>query len=194
MLWGESQIGDFTRLVKKGYANMVLGFNEPNESGQSAMSYQRGVTLWKQYIEPLRYQGYLLISPATSSDPKGMDWVKSFVKHCDGGCTFDGVATHWYDVKPEDFIAYQKKWYSQFNKPIYPTEFACQNFGKGPQCSESEVKNFMTTVVNFMEETDWIPMYFAFGVSTDMRGVNPLDQLMNSNGQPTALGKMYINP
>jgi hypothetical protein len=28
MLWGPKQIGDFTSLVKPGYANIALGFNE----------------------------------------------------------------------------------------------------------------------------------------------------------------------
>lgn len=61
-----------------------------------------------------------------------------------------------------------------------------------------------------MEAADWVPMYFAFGmyfhtvaiillnltiasgVMKDMQGVNTLNQLMNSAGQPTDLGKMYI--
>lgn len=28
MLWGEKQVSDFKKLVVKGYANTVLGFNE----------------------------------------------------------------------------------------------------------------------------------------------------------------------
>jgi len=28
MLWGDKQIGEFTRLVKPGYASTVLGMNE----------------------------------------------------------------------------------------------------------------------------------------------------------------------
>lgn len=194
MLWGRDQIGDFTKLVKKGYAKRVFGFNEPNEKGQSWLSVSDGIQLWKEYLQPLKYQGYELISPATSSDPDGMTWVKNFVDQCGGGCTFDGVAVHWYDVKVADFITYLNNWHNAFGKPIYPTEFACQNYNKGPQCSESEVWNFMETAVHFMENTDWIPMYFAFGILQDMKGVNALDQLMNPQSkQPTALGKYYIN-
>jgi hypothetical protein len=192
MLWGDKQVADFARLVKKGYADMVFGFNEPNENGQSAMDASHGVALWKQYIQPLKYQGYKLISPATSSNPNGMLWVKKFRELCGGGCTFDGIAVHYYDVSPQGFITYIENWHNTFNLPVYPTEFACQNYNHGAQCSESEVYNFMSTVTNYMDNADWVPMYFAFGVMKDMQGVNTLNQLMDNNGQPTNLGKKYI--
>lgn len=68
------------------YILTFLGVVRPNEPGQSYMDAKHGVELWQKYIEPLRYQGYQLISPATSSDPNGMVWVKEFVKLCGDGC------------------------------------------------------------------------------------------------------------
>jgi len=192
-LWGDDQITDFVKVVKKGYANMVFGFNEPNEPLQSNMQVSHGVQLWQKYLEPLRYQGYQLISPATSSNPNGMTWVKQFKSECGSGCTFDGVAIHYYDITPEGFIEYIENWHNTFNVPVYPTEFACQNYNQGPQCSESQVQNFMTTIINYMENADWVPMYFAYGVMKQMNGVNTLNQLMDNNGEPTSLGQMYIN-
>ncbi|EIN10357.1 hypothetical protein PUNSTDRAFT_84335 [Punctularia strigosozonata HHB-11173 SS5] len=192
MLWGDNQVGQFQSVVKAGYAKYVLGMNEPNESGQSNMSPSHGAYLWKTYIQPLKSQGYELIAPATSSNPNGLTWVKNFIAACDG-CTFDGQAVHWYDVSAQAFIDYINLWHSTFGKPIWVTEFACQNFNGGAQCSKDEVFSFMQTVTSYMESQDWVAAYFAFGVMHDMQGVNTLNQLMASSGQPTDLGYMYIN-
>lgn len=69
----------------------------------------------------------------------------------------------------------------------------------------------MQTVTEFMDNSPMVEMYFAFGMlvlfliflsissfptlgfMTDMAGVNPENQLMGSNDQPTALGKLYLS-
>ncbi|KAG6837938.1 hypothetical protein H0H93_008332 [Arthromyces matolae] len=192
MLWGEKQIADFVKIVKKGYANAVLGFNEPNQQGQSDMSPEYGAQLWKQYIQPLQSQGYSLISPAPTNAASGVTWLQSFFTACDG-CHFDGIAVHWYGTDPQAFISYMEHIHTTFGKPIWVTEYACQNFGSGAQCSSDDVWNFMTVTKNWMDATDYIAHYFYFGAMYDMGNVNQLNQLMSSNGYPNALGKFYIS-
>ncbi|KII95344.1 glycoside hydrolase family 128 protein, partial [Plicaturopsis crispa FD-325 SS-3] len=192
MLWGARQIDDFKKTVVKGYANWVLGMNEPNESGQSNMSPEDGAKMWQQYIQPLKNQGYKLISPATSSNPNGLTWVKNFMKACDG-CTFDAVAVHWYGVKAQDFIDYVNLWHTTFNKNIWVTEFACQNFDGGAQANEGQIFDFMKTALNFLEGASFVDQYFAFGIMHDMQNVNALNQLMAGNNKPTALGSLYLS-
>lgn len=102
MLWGWGQVDDFKKLVVQGYAQKVFGMNEyvydffgrtsdttiprPNEPSQSHMSPEDGISLWQQHIDPLKSQGYYLISPACTNDQAGLDWMKSFVEGCTG-CT-----------------------------------------------------------------------------------------------------------
>lgn len=50
------------------------------------MSPEDGISLWKQYIDPLKYEGYYLISPACTNDQAGLDWMKAFFEGCTG-CT-----------------------------------------------------------------------------------------------------------
>jgi len=192
MYWGEKQTADFKRLVVKGYAKTVLGFNEPNQDGQANMSPQLAAQLWKANVNPLKDQGYSLITPACTSAPSGKTWMKDFFAACDG-CHFDGLAIHWYGTSPQEFIKYIQDFHDTFGLPIWPTEFACQNFSGGAQCTQDQVFNFMKTVKDFMDGTSWVPHYFAFGVMHDMVGVNPFNQLMAPNGQPTDLGWLYIN-
>jgi hypothetical protein len=192
MLWGPNQISDFKKLVVKGYASIAMGFNEPNEPGQSNMDPGYGATLWKEYLEPLLNEGYELVAPTTSSDPNGRTWVDSWYKSCNGGCnpTYHGI--HYYDITAQGMITYMQQWHTAYGKPIMATEFACQNFNGGAQCSASQTAAFWETVIQFMDSTDWVVAYFGFGVMTDMQGVNTDNQLMTSAGKPTSLGTKYI--
>jgi hypothetical protein len=193
MLWGPNQISDFKKLVVKGYANIAMGFNEPNEPGQSNMDPGYGASLWKEYLEPLKNEGYELVAPTTSSNPNGRVWVDAWYKACGGGCNPDYHGVHYYDITAQGMITYMQAWHTAYNKPIMATEFACQNFNNGAQCSVSQTDAFWKTVVEFMESTEWVTAYFGFGVMTDMQGVNTDNQLMTSAGKPTSLGEQYIN-
>jgi len=192
MLWGNKQISDFKKLVVEKYADTVLGFNEPNQDGQSNMSPEAAASLWKQYIDPLKNKGYNLISPACTNAPSGKDWMKKFIDACND-CQLDGIAIHFYGTDPQQMISYMQDMHSTFQKPIWPTEFACQNFGGGAQCSTAQVFDFMKTVKSFMDNTDWVAHYFAFGALSDMGNVNPANQLLGGNGYPTQLGQLYIS-
>ncbi|KAH9482862.1 hypothetical protein JR316_0004962 [Psilocybe cubensis] len=193
MFWGPKDIANWQRLVKPGYARFALGFNEPDHAGQAALDPGYGASLWKQYIEPLKNNGYTLISPAVTSGSGGIPWLQSFFGACGGGCTVHAMALHWYGTNPQDFIKYVENFHNVFQRDIYVTEFACQNFSGGAQCSQQQVQTFMDTVTGWMDATSYIKGYMAFGVMHDMSGVNPLNQLMAGNGLPTPLGYDYLN-
>ncbi|PPQ77341.1 hypothetical protein CVT25_010923 [Psilocybe cyanescens] len=192
MFWGPKDISAWTSLVKPGYARYALGFNEPDHAGQAALDPGYGASLWKQYIEPLKNSGYTLISPAVTSGSSGIPWLQSFIGAC-GGCTINAVAVHWYGNSAQQFIQYVQKFHDTFGKDIWVTEFACQNFSGGAQCTQAEVQDFMDTVTSWMDSTSYVKGYMAFGVMHDMSGVNPLNQLMAGNGLPTPLGYDYLN-
>lgn len=75
----------------------------------------------------------------------------------------DAIALHWYGTDAKDFIAYVTDMHNTFNKPIWVTEFACQNFAGGAQCSWDQVFDFMRTVTSFMDGASFVQEYFAFG-------------------------------
>jgi hypothetical protein len=196
MLWGPNQVSDFKQLVKKGYATTVMGFNEPEQPGQSNISPETGAQLWKEYIQPLANQGYTnLVAPATSSDPKGMTWVKDWYTACKGGCRPNLTACHYYDITADGLIAYLTLWHNTFHLDVLLTEFACQNFNNpNDQCSDSDVQKFVEAVVAFANKTSWVKAIMPFGAMHQMQGVNTANQLMASNGQPNALWQKFINP
>lgn len=191
MLWGYDQISDFQSLVVAGYANYVLGMNEPNEPSQSNMSPSDGVSLWQQYINPLKDQGYYLVSPACTNDQTGLDWMASFFQEC-SGCHIDAVAFHFYGTDAQAFITYATQLHNLYNLPIWVTEFADQNFSGGAQANQDEVYAFASTVANFIDSTEWFTVAFPFGLMSDLQGVNTYNSLLGSDDQPTSLAYTYF--
>ncbi|KAH0826911.1 glycosyl hydrolase catalytic core-domain-containing protein [Lanmaoa asiatica] len=192
MLWGWDQVDDFKNMVVQGYATKVLGMNEPNEPSQSNMSPQDGISLWKQYIDPLKSHGYYLVSPACTNDQAGLDWMKSFVEGCTD-CTIDAIAFHFYGTDPGAFVEHATTLHETYNKPIWITEFADQNFsGSGGQASTSDIYGFQSAIIEFVENTPWIEAAFPFGVMHDLEGVNEGNSLLTADGWPTSLAYNYF--
>jgi hypothetical protein len=194
MLWGYDQTDDFQNLVVKGYANYALGMNEPNEPSQSNISPQDGVTLWMQYLNPLQYEGYYLISPACTNDDAGLQWYQQFFAACQtAGCHVDGIAFHAYTTDAQAVIDFATQLHTTYNMDIWITEFADQNYsGTGGQATMDEVWAFASTMVSFVNNTPWIKAAFPFGVMGDLQGVNTDNALLGSNDYPTDLAYTYF--
>ncbi len=130
MLWGERQVSQWDSSINDTIQSLkvthVLGFNEPEISGQSNMSPSDGAALWKAHIEPLKEQGILLGSPAPSGSPAGKQWLLDWMNQCQGGCNIDYIAVHYYDINSTGFMEYLTDYHDTFQKPVWVTEWACQ--------------------------------------------------------------------
>ncbi|KAF8201155.1 glycosyl hydrolase catalytic core-domain-containing protein [Mycena galopus ATCC 62051] len=200
MLWGEQDVAQWTSssdginaTIAQRQPTAILGMNEPQEVGQSNLTAQQGADMWISYIEPFHAQGLRLGSPAPSSAPSGKTWIQDFLTACNGACTVDFIALHYYDVNATAFQEYLTDFHDTFQRPIWVTEWACQNFNGGPQCTAAQVSEFLAQTQAFMDAQDWVERYAWFGVLRDLEGVNTLDAMLTSNGQITDLGKQYIS-
>lgn len=198
-LWGQKQVSDWQQEKSKFSqynVSHILGFNEPNESGQANISPSDGASLWNQEIAEFQGQ-YTLISPActsrTGDSGSGTDGIKWLQEFQSNGASFDAVAVHIYESDYNKVIEYLQKVYDTFQLPVYLTEYACQDYSGGSQCSESQVWEMMQQTTSWMDQQDWMHGYAWFGAMTEMQGVNQFNQLLSSDGNsPTSLGSYYI--
>lgn len=196
-LWGQKQVSDWEQQKSK-FADWgtthILGFNEPNESGQANMQPADAASLWNQQIAQFQGQ-YTLISPActsrTGDSGSGSDGIKWLQEFQENGASFDAVAVHIYETDYNNVISYLQKVHDTFQLPVYLTEYACQNFSGGNQCSNSEVWEMMQKTTSWMDAQDWMHGYAWFGAMEQMQGVNAFNQLLASDA-PTGLGSYYI--
>ncbi|KAI6164692.1 hypothetical protein EDD17DRAFT_1473604, partial [Pisolithus thermaeus] len=122
---------------------------------------------------------------------------------------FDAIAFHAYTTDAQSVIDTRTTLYNTYNLPVWITEFADQNYsGTGGQATMDEVWSFASTIINFVESTDWLEVAFPFGkgkliralvytyvlpgVMYDLQGVNTDNSLLASNGYPTSLGYTYF--
>jgi len=198
MLWGGGdKIDDFASTINQTIIDhnvtAVLGFNEPQQKGQSNLTPQEGADLWKTYLEPLRALGVRLGSPAPSGAPSGKVWLNDFLTACAGGCTVDFIALHWYDVNATAFIHYLEDFHSNFSRPLWVTEWDCQNFNQvNEQCTMDDIVLFLNETQSYMDQSDFVERYAWFGVMTDLQGVNAANGMVDSQGNINSLGKQYI--
>lgn len=172
----------------------VLFFNEPNDPGQSNISPEGAVQFWKQYMSPLKAQGYLIGMAATTSAPSGLEWVLKFKEVCpECWAETDFVPLHYYDVSTDHFKQYVTNYHDAVQKPIWITEYACQNFNGGAQCTWDETMNFHYEMASWFNEQSWVERYSPFGAMKNMQGVQEANRLMDAGGAITPLGAWYAH-
>jgi hypothetical protein len=88
----------------------------------------------------------------------------------------------WYDVNATAFKNYLEDYHTTFQRPLWVTEWACQNFNdKNKQCSQNDIVLFLNETQTFMDNTDWVERYSWFGAMTDMQGVNGVSHCFDFN-------------
>ncbi|AAW41614.1 hypothetical protein CNBB2240 [Cryptococcus deneoformans B-3501A] len=201
MLWGPKQVSDWHAQMSQWPSTVenALFFNEPNQVGQCDISAADAVTYWVTDYLPVRASGIRLGGAATTSAPDGLQWVLDFVKACtDAGnsaadCAADFIPLHWYDVDIENFKSYVENFHTQTGSNIWITEYACQNFNGGAQCTDQESWDLHIAIAAWFDEQSYVERYSPFGVMQDMQGVNQNNALMNPDGSITSLGGWYIS-
>ncbi|KAG8875418.1 hypothetical protein FRB97_005089 [Tulasnella sp. 331] len=191
MLWSMKQIGDWNAQVKPKHHPHVLAINEPEQSGQSNMSPAAAVTIWREHVMTVSADQHG--SPAVTTSPAGFTWITTFLKECTN-CKIDFVCLHYYGITAADFKTQITKFYNAVRKPIWVTEWACQNYSgtdHGHQCSAAEVAEFLRETQGWMDSTPWIVRYAYYGAFQDIN-ITPTNRLMSPNGGITALGHQYL--
>lgn len=69
---------------------LTISFFRPNQPGQSDLDPGYAAQLWQQYIQPLKNQGYALVTPACTNAPSGKQWMQTFFSAC-SGCTVSSL-------------------------------------------------------------------------------------------------------
>jgi hypothetical protein len=180
MVWSIRALPQPSQLPK---GEWLLGPNEPNYSGQAVASPQDVVVAWPT----LEATGRKLGSPAVSAceNPKDTNclnplWLEQFMELC-AKCRIDAIALHWYGCDVNALAAYLDKRASQFNKPLWLTEWACPNWAGNPIA-------FMQAALPVVQAR--VARYAWFATRTgSWPDLDPL--LIGSNLTP--LGSVYLN-
>jgi len=201
MLWGPNQVSDWWNAQASWPSSVknVFFLNEPEISGQSDIAAADAVSLWMNDYLPVRSKGMQLGGAAVTSDPGGLEWVQDFYAACtnDGNsaadCSVDFYPIHYYDVTVDGFQSYVQNYNQVTGKNLWITEYDCQNFNGGAQCTSDQTWNFHQSMAEWFDNQDYVIKYSPFIFMEDLQGVNTDNAGMNPDGSITALGSWYIN-
>jgi hypothetical protein len=196
MVWGhtgaEQTLAGITSevasVVSGGY-DVVLGFNEPDNSSQSDLSETMAISLWPAFNNPAVRVG----SPATQANTTGQAWFKSFMSDVNADTTgtlrVDFITAHWYgwntgscDAKAanlESYVNYLEG--IPGNRPIWLTEWGCLN-DSNPD--EATVQAFFSGAIAMFAKHPRIERYAWYPWETN-------NELVTSADAPTSLGTVF---
>jgi hypothetical protein len=195
MIWGhsgneQSATGiatSITSFVNKGYG-FVLGFNEPDNTGQSNIPVATAISLWPSFNNAAIKIG----TPGTAANANpGMAWYSSFMNmlNADTSLRADFMAIHWYgwnagscNATASELDSYIK-WAETFagNRPIWITEFGCLN-NSAPDVQT--VVTFFNGAVTMFAKHPRLVRYAWYPWATN-------HALVDSGGALTALGTAF---
>jgi hypothetical protein len=174
----------------------VLGFNEVNQRGQAAgdgdyMDIGWARQLWYDNFVPLRSRGTGLVSPSITNTDGGLDWLSNWMNTLGDDAKPDAMAVHWYGTTPDDLRNWLEKVHNRFGKPIWLTEFACNDFGT--QSCPMDVFAFAAQAKAILNSLDYVVVAAPFGFVNTLSGVNPASRLISDDGWPNDLARMYLS-
>ncbi len=169
MIWGAGSVTAATLRQVRREGPYLLGFNEPDNSGQSNLTVQRALALWPR----LMATGLKLGSPAVATDaatPGG--WLDRFMR----GARSDGyrvnfITVHWYGA---DFATgaavgqlrtYLEAIHARYHLPIWLTEFALIRFGASTTFpAPRQQAAFVTAAARMLQGLSFVPRYAWFAL------------------------------
>ncbi|WVQ84678.1 hypothetical protein IAT38_006833 [Cryptococcus sp. DSM 104549] len=190
-VWGKAMVEQVAGATFPAGSTHIMSFNEPDQGsnvGGSDIDAAEAATLHQQWTTALTAD-LKIGSPAVARG--GTTWFNNWLTACAGSCKYDFVPIHFYGTSAPDLITYIKEFPAD-GKPIWVTEFDCQDFSTGYVCTADEVNEFMTTAIewfrgegaSYVERWSW---FGAFpGMSTATNGLEAADASMN------ALGTAYL--
>jgi RNA polymerase sigma factor (sigma-70 family) len=191
MMWGAASVTASALARAEQQGTTLLGFNEPDMSGQANMTVTQALSLWPR----LQATGMRLGSPSVAygGDTPG-GWLDQFMTGAARqGYRVDFITLHWYgsDFGPAavgQLRSYVQAVYNRYHKPIWLTEYALINFGSGQKYpTQAQQAAFVTGSTAMLDSLSYVERYawFALPSKGDDTG------LYTDGTTPTQVGLAY---
>ena len=169
MIWGAGSVTAATLRRVKHEGHYLLGFNEPDNSGQSNLTVSQALALWPR----LMATGMKLGSPAVAADAATAGgWLDRFMhgaKHRRYRVNF--VTVHWYGgdfatgAAVGQLKSYLQATYARYHLPIWLTEFALIRFGVTVSFpSARQQAAFVTAAARMLQRLRYVQRYAWFAL------------------------------
>jgi putative glycosyl hydrolase/ricin-type beta-trefoil lectin protein len=193
MIWDENVVTAANLAKVKTEGSTLLGFNEPDMSGQADMTVEQALDLWPQ----LQATGMRLGSPAVAyGGDSANGWLDRFMTGArQRNLRVDFITLHWYgsdfsSAAAGQFMGYVKAVHDRYNLPIWITEYGLMNFTGSPRYPNTQqLTSFITNTTQQLEATSYVERYAWFSLPAVGDSVDY--GLYRDATTPTEAGKVY---
>ena len=199
MIWGTGSVTTANlQEVKREPSRYLLGFNEPDNAGQSNMTPAQALALWPKLVATEKILGSPAV--ATSAATQGA-WLDKFMRGARARhLRVNFIAVHWYggDFVTSQAVQQLKSYlvaiHARYRRPIWLTEFALINFSNGVSFpTPSQQAAFVTAAARMLQGLPYLQRYawFALPASTTPNGGDGSAGLFRPNAIATAAGRAF---
>jgi len=164
-IWGSGGIENLANVLTG--SPKLIGFNEPDSATQSNIDVAQAISLYQQYLVPLKSSGKIsqLGTPAVTNSVnagEGLSYLSNFVNGCTN-CQLDFAVVHWYAESLDDFKNHVTQAHQMTGLPVNVAEFAYTAWNAANEPSADEVQNFMTQAIAWLDAQSFVSAYAWFG-------------------------------
>jgi hypothetical protein len=193
MIWDENVVTAANLAKVKTEGSTLLGFNEPDMSGQANMTVEQALDLWPQ----LQATGMRLGAPAVAYGGNTANgWLDRFMTGArQRNLRVDFIPLHWYgsdfsSAAAGQFMGYVKAVHDRYNLPIWVTEYGLMNFTGSPKFPNTQqLTAFLTSTTQQLEAASYVERYAYFSLPAVGDSVDY--GLYRDATTPTEAGKVY---
>ncbi len=177
-------------LARQNRLDQLLGFNEPDQTGQANMTVDEALDLWPTLMKT----GMRLGSPGCVHPDR--DWMKGFMEGVDKRkLRVDFICVHSYGgLDVGGFINRMERVYRMFERPIWITEFAVGDWRAASRAENRhqprEIARFMSELLPRLDALKFIERYAWYPAKPVHRALGPC-ALFNDDGSLTEVGEVY---
>ena len=169
MIWGAGSVNATQLGQAKSLGTTLLGFNEPDMSGQANMPVSQALSLWPQ----LQATGMRLGAPAVAygGDTPG-GWLDQFISGALAqNYRVDFIPLHWYggdfsSAAAGELESYIQAVHNRYQLPIWITEYALINFNGPVYPSSAQQVAFINSSTAMFDSLSYVERYAWFSLST----------------------------
>ena len=169
MIWGANSVTAANLKQVRHFGHYLLGFNEPDNAGQSNLTPAQALSLWPQLMST----GMKLGSPAVASGaatPGG--WLDQFIRGARARhYRVNFITVHWYGG---DFLtgqavqqlkSYLEAIHARYRLPIWLTEFALIRFGTAVTFpAPRQQAAFVSSATQMLQRLSYVQRYAWFAL------------------------------
>jgi hypothetical protein len=169
MIWGAGSVNPTQLSQAQSLGSTLLGFNEPDMSGQANMSVNQALSLWPQ----LQVTNMRLGAPAVAygGDTPG-GWLDQFISGARAqNYRVDFIPLHWYgsdfsSAAAGELESYIQAVYNRYQLPIWITEYALIDFSGPTYPSQDQQVDFINSSTAMFDSLSYVERYAWFSLST----------------------------